>query len=352
MTTPPNTPGYEAPIGPNDPANMAHTGNEHDAQHPFHPGDHHVGHPERPGHEHEDHGHVIVSWQVLTGVLGLLLFFTVLTVATAGIESWVQHAFNTSIPTWLNVALAMSIAAVKAALVFMFFMQLRYDNPLHTCVLLFCLSGVALFLGLTAIDLNNRGHVDRWKAGELLAGGTGQSLSRPPIISRGDDGLQLRDTRLTPKERGRDSISGPIVADAWQRALTREPAEEHGYRDRYGQYAFYRADLDPQHREARALAYFLTHHESHGGELPLPAAVRNRPQEEIQQLLALARNYVHEFSHDDHAPAHGQHAEARHADRRPDGPGRRAGLTAGLFGNPADDHHADTHADDDHAGEH
>jgi cytochrome c oxidase subunit IV len=125
-------------------------------------------------HEHE-HGHVIVDWRILVGVLLALLFFTFLTTTAANVEKWIAVEFDVVIPTWVNVFVAMSIAVIKATLVCMFFMQLFYDKFLNTIILMFCLLALALFLGLSALDLGGRGRVNDFIAAPIVAGGDGTS---------------------------------------------------------------------------------------------------------------------------------------------------------------------------------
>lgn len=124
-------------------------------------------------HGHKDHGHVIVSAATLRLVLGSLLFLTLLTVGAAKGEQWVAEVFHVTIPQWINVFVALSIAVVKTLLVVTFFMQLKYDNPLNTMIFVFTILTVAFFLGFTALDLGNRGTIDRTKAQYLRPGGTG-----------------------------------------------------------------------------------------------------------------------------------------------------------------------------------
>jgi cytochrome c oxidase subunit IV len=130
-----------------------------------------------PHHEIEHHGHVIIRPRTLIAVLVALLFFTVLTVAFAQAEIWFTHAFGVAIPQLVNVAIALSIAVVKTLLVGMFFMQLRYDNPLNSLVMLFCLFAFALFLFFSMTDLGTRGILYPYKAGEIQRGGLGGALS-------------------------------------------------------------------------------------------------------------------------------------------------------------------------------
>jgi cytochrome c oxidase subunit 4 len=124
-------------------------------------------------HGHKDHGHVIVNIWTLRFVLLTLLFFTFATVGAATLEQFVSSLFNVIIPQWINVFVALSIAVVKTTLVVMFFMQLRYDNPLNTMIFIFTVLTVAFFLGFTAIDAGNRKSIDTFKGRYIHEGGTG-----------------------------------------------------------------------------------------------------------------------------------------------------------------------------------
>lgn len=142
---------------------MSHS---HAQPHAYDPSDPHGFHEE--GH----HGHVIVPWQILLGVLLALLAFTVLTVFQAQFEKYAAHEWGWQIPGWVNIVLAMGIATIKGTLVVMYFMQLRYDKGINIILLLFTLFAVWLFIMFTAIDLTGRGHITDWRAGEISSGGT------------------------------------------------------------------------------------------------------------------------------------------------------------------------------------
>jgi cytochrome c oxidase subunit IV len=120
-----------------------------------------------------DHGHTILGFGTLAGVLALLMFFTLLTVGLSRAEVAVADYLQIEIPQWVNVAIALTIATIKGALVAMFFMQLRYDNPINTMILLFCLFAFALFLFFSMMDLGARNVVYDFKSGEVKRGGQG-----------------------------------------------------------------------------------------------------------------------------------------------------------------------------------
>lgn len=157
------------------------------------------------------HGHIIMSALTLRSVLAILLAFTVLTVGAAQLELWIQSYFGIELPRWVNVAVALSIATVKSSLVLLYFMQLRYDNPINTIVFLFTLFAFALFLGFTVLDLSNRGTIDSYKASEALKGGMG--LTRH-TGERNDQG-----------EPATEAVVGSIVAHARQKYLEKLATE-------------------------------------------------------------------------------------------------------------------------------
>ncbi|MBL8875591.1 MAG: cytochrome C oxidase subunit IV family protein [Phycisphaerae bacterium] len=119
------------------------------------------------------HSHHIVSGMTLISILMILLGFTAVTVGAAQVEKWIEASLHYELPRWVNVLVAMSIATVKATLVLMFFMLLRYSNPINTVVFLFCLLAFALFLFFTLLDLSTRGMINPIKAHQVEAGGIG-----------------------------------------------------------------------------------------------------------------------------------------------------------------------------------
>lgn len=89
---------------------------------------------------HSELGH-IVPLKVYRTVLGILLVLTIITVAIA------QFDFGN-----MNLVVAMVVASVKAALVALFFMHLKYENPitwLYAAIPIFLLG---LLLGGVFID--------------------------------------------------------------------------------------------------------------------------------------------------------------------------------------------------------
>ncbi len=94
------------------------------------------------GGRNESHGigHV-VPFKVLVAVWGTLLVLTVLTVAATKVE---LGDFN----LWV----ALGIATLKATLVILYFMHMRYDRPFHAIVFVSALLFLTLFVSVSLLD--------------------------------------------------------------------------------------------------------------------------------------------------------------------------------------------------------
>lgn len=102
--------------------------------------------------DHADLAHV-VPLRVLLTVFGLLMVLTVVTVSA----TWID------LGGW-NLWIAMGIASVKAALVALYFMHLRYDHPFHALILLAALLFLTLFVSLALLDtLEYQDDVKSWQ---------------------------------------------------------------------------------------------------------------------------------------------------------------------------------------------
>jgi cytochrome c oxidase subunit 4 len=91
--------------------------------------------------EHEAHVHVVPP-KILLGVFAALLFLTFATVAV----TWVDFGRTA------NVWVALTIAAIKSALVALYFMHLRWDSPFNSVILIAALFFVALLIGIIVLD--------------------------------------------------------------------------------------------------------------------------------------------------------------------------------------------------------
>jgi cytochrome c oxidase subunit 4 len=220
-------------------------------------------------HSHA-HGHVVVGWKLQLGVLAALLFFTLLTIGFYNAEQWAEGAFGIDLPNWVNIVGAMSIATIKAVLVCMFFMQLRYDKALNTFILLFCLFAVGLFLFFSTIDLATRDAVVPFKKGDnqpgLTEGGTGYNLGAPP---RSDDFA----VRAAPRVQ-----TGGLAIDDFRRAEKRESwLADHPGAEEADWWAYYYGHLShPARNEGDTEDYFTRLGFAHAPELSTPN--RSRPR--------------------------------------------------------------------------
>ncbi len=150
----------------------------------------------------EHHGHTIVAASTLMLVLSILVVLTLVTVGAALLEAWLVETFHVQpeIATAINVGICLAIAAVKTTLVVMYFMQLKYDNPVNTMIFIFCLSGVACFLGFTMLDLGNRGTIDRFKEQAVSPGGLGIVTPAIQEAQKADSSLQLKAITVMAKD--------------------------------------------------------------------------------------------------------------------------------------------------------
>jgi cytochrome c oxidase subunit 4 len=103
----------------------------------------HHGH-EKHGHGgHEEHGLAhIASVKTLLGTWGILMVLTVVTVLATKVD----------LGSSMNLVVAMVIATIKATLVALYFMHLRYDRLFHTVVFASGLLGLMLFAGVVMLD--------------------------------------------------------------------------------------------------------------------------------------------------------------------------------------------------------
>jgi len=99
------------------------------AQEPAHGAGHDIAHP--------------LPVRVLLTVYVVLLIFTVLTVAVTYVDLGS-----------INIWVALLIAVIKAALVVLYFMHLRYDGSYYAVVLVTALLFVSLFIGISLLDTN------------------------------------------------------------------------------------------------------------------------------------------------------------------------------------------------------
>ena len=92
--------------------------------------------------EHKLH---IISLKTYMAVFASLIIFTIITLISA------QYDFGS-----FNIILALLIASFKSSLVLLFFMHLYYDNKINLAFILGSVVCLALFIGLTMIDVTRR----------------------------------------------------------------------------------------------------------------------------------------------------------------------------------------------------
>lgn len=83
----------------------------------------------------------MLSARLLLGVWAALLVLTLLTVGATHVDLGRY-----------NIVLALFIALVKASLVALYFMHLRYDYPFHAIIFICTMLFVMLFIGLILVD--------------------------------------------------------------------------------------------------------------------------------------------------------------------------------------------------------
>lgn len=186
------------------------------ASHAHHHDEHHK-HPDFDPDEtlsldetHEDHGHHATPFGTMFAVFIVLLFFTVITVFQSRIPTDIM-------PETMHILAALGIATLKAVLVAMFFMHLKYDKPMNTVVLAATIFAVILFIGFSMLDLNSRSVVERREGGEIYRGGN----------------LKLYAGSVKPEEKGAShplvaKPDGGIVDQARKSGAQHEGGAEHG----------------------------------------------------------------------------------------------------------------------------
>jgi len=104
-------------------------------------------------HHDDEHGlsHV-ATIKTLAATGGTLLMLTLVTVLATKID------FGANI----NLAVAMAIAVLKATLVILFFMHLRYDRLFHTVIFVSAILAASLFVGFTMMDSGQYQDTNIW----------------------------------------------------------------------------------------------------------------------------------------------------------------------------------------------
>ena len=101
--------------------------------------------------EHHGLAHT-ATIKVLCATGGTLLFLTLVTVLATRVD------FGAPI----NLGIAMAIAVLKASLVILFFMHLKYDRLFHTVVFVSAFLAASLFVGFTLMDSSQYQQTNIW----------------------------------------------------------------------------------------------------------------------------------------------------------------------------------------------
>ncbi|RAP32002.1 cytochrome oxidase subunit IV [Candidatus Marinamargulisbacteria bacterium SCGC AG-414-C22] len=101
---------------------------------------------ENNNHDHEEHFIVPVKYYV--GTFIALLILTILTVAVALVD---LGSFN--------IVVALGIAFLKATLVIMFFMGLKWDEPFNRVIMIGSVAFFSLFIVILLLDVGYRSDV-------------------------------------------------------------------------------------------------------------------------------------------------------------------------------------------------
>jgi cytochrome c oxidase subunit IV len=107
--------------------------------------------------DHGHHGHHILPRAVLLKTFVALVGLTVLTVVLAMMERAEIIYFGGEAG---SVAVALLIAGVKATIVAMFFMALKYDNRVNALAFVMGIVFLAIFFVFTFLDTGFRGQFD------------------------------------------------------------------------------------------------------------------------------------------------------------------------------------------------
>lgn len=131
--------------------------------------------------EHETHGHHIIPLKVYWAVFGGLILLTLTTTEVASLDLG-----------GLNVPVALLIAGMKATLVVLFFMALRYDKKVNAMIFSIGLLFVLVFIGFTLLDTEFRGEFDSILKGTV----TDQKATEAELQAR----QKVVETELAPPD--------------------------------------------------------------------------------------------------------------------------------------------------------
>ncbi|HET9233534.1 MAG TPA: cytochrome C oxidase subunit IV family protein, partial [Candidatus Eisenbacteria bacterium] len=160
------------------------------------------GHDDAHGSGRTHHPHVLPV-RIYAVVAAALLVLTVVTVKVS--------YYNFGV---LNLVVAMGVATLKASLVVLFFMHLKYDEKFNAIIFAGSLTFLTIFFVLTLADTMERGRVDAIETHELV-----------PVPAR----PELVDRRAHPPETAQPGAHGlPATGDSLSVPTAAESAAAHG----------------------------------------------------------------------------------------------------------------------------
>lgn len=131
------------------------------------------------GHGADDgavHAH-IASTQFYVGIFLALVALTVLTVGLSYIHLGAA-----------NLAVAIVIASMKAALVVTFFMHLKYDNRFNALIFVCSLLFIGVFFAYTINDTEHRGRIDATQGSTILPSTGERAPGGEPVKAKTEHG--------------------------------------------------------------------------------------------------------------------------------------------------------------------
>jgi cytochrome c oxidase subunit 4 len=131
--------------------------------------------------DHDD-GAVHVHISSARFYVGIFAALIVLTVATVKVS---YYDFGSA-----NIVIAMLIATMKASLVAMFFMHLRYDQLFNTLAFLGAFLFLAIFILLTYDDMGRRGRLDNSYGTRVFVPSGQAAPGGEPATSATDDAVE------------------------------------------------------------------------------------------------------------------------------------------------------------------
>ncbi|MDC0743952.1 cytochrome C oxidase subunit IV family protein [Polyangium mundeleinium] len=110
----------------------------------------HAEHDHGHGSGNGDHVPHVLPFKVYIGTFSTLLFLTVVTVGASYVD--LGHMGN--------LIVALLIATIKASVVALIFMHLKWDHKFHAIIFVSALIFLAVFIGITMSDTQFRGEAE------------------------------------------------------------------------------------------------------------------------------------------------------------------------------------------------